>query len=619
MMAAVSELQTSGALHETNESTPGITNGASNYFLSTAQLPAVQTDNEGGEIWSSILGRAATTGTTKSVLCKTLLVCGDHSNTKFNLVDALSESVLDKDPVSSSDFPDLGLSYSYMDINDDENDAVARIGIYQLTDDPVYHSLLDFALTNENIWDSLAIITLDWSKPWLFIKSLNSWLGVLESRIKYLSQSNRTAIQELKNQLEMHVRGYTESAATINRILGSTTDLFESAQSEPHNQNSFGLPDSLSLPLGSGVLNKSIGLPIVVVCCQAEILTDHERDYKEDKLGYIQQTLRTICLSYGAALFYVSQQRPDTIINLRSYILHRLLSKNSQTVNSDTVQSSRKLAGYEFTGCAQTVERDAVSIPAGWDSWGKIRVLRDGFPCEVYSGINDSDLAQSTQDPTSGPLCSVIPMYQTVVADRSLNILDMPALIEPENDQDFLQKHLPLLMKLDEQSRVNSSAGTSLASSPASNPMTTSQLLNDKTASHSTADAPASTNTQITTSREVLEDLSAKVAKQQESIRDKVSGAGIGDLAAKRILERANSGSLSKYSNSAGGAAAVVGGSGSTGSGGAGITAGSQEVLANFFQSLLAKKGASGNVPGGKSLSPLNSRRVKSDENNDQI
>ncbi|OAJ36546.1 hypothetical protein BDEG_20709 [Batrachochytrium dendrobatidis JEL423] len=547
-MAAVSELQTSGALHETNESTPGITNGASNYFLSTAQLPAVQTDNEGGEIWSSILGRAATTGTTKSVLCKTLLVCGDHSNTKFNLVDALSESVLDKDPVSSSDFPDLGLSYSYMDINDDENDAVARIGIYQLTDDPVYHSLLDFALTNENIWDSLAIITLDW--------------------------------------MEMHVRGYTESAATINRILGSTTDLFESAQSEPHNQNSFGLPDSLSLPLGSGVLNKSIGLPIVVVCCQAEILTDHERDYKEDKLGYIQQTLRTICLSYGAALFYVSQQRPDTIINLRSYILHRLLSKNSQTVNSDTVQSSRKLAGYEFTGCAQTVECDAVSIPAGWDSWGKIRVLRDGFPCEVYSGINDSDLAQSTQDPTSGPLY-------------------MPALIEPENDQDFLQKHLPLLMKLDEQSRVNSSAGTSLASSPASNPMTTSQLLNDKTASHSTADAPASTNTQITTSREVLEDLSAKVAKQQAT--------------AKRILERANSGSLSKYSNSAGGAAAVVGGSGSTGSGGAGITAGSQEVLANFFQSLLAKKGASGNVPGGKSLSPLNSRRVKSDENNDQI
>lgn len=52
--------------------------------------------------------------------------------------------------------------------------------------------------------------------------------------------------------------------------------------------------------------------------------------------------------------------------------MHRLLSnQNGKT--------------YPFHAKAQVVERDTVFVPSGWDSWGKIKVLREGFDCESIS------------------------------------------------------------------------------------------------------------------------------------------------------------------------------------------------------------------------------------------
>jgi dynein light intermediate chain 1 len=36
---------------------------------------------------------------------------------------------------------------------------------------------------------------------------------------------------------------------------------------------------------------------------------------------------------------------------------------------------------FAFTHRASTVERDVLLVPAGWDSFGKIRALRDAFDC----------------------------------------------------------------------------------------------------------------------------------------------------------------------------------------------------------------------------------------------
>jgi len=36
---------------------------------------------------------------------------------------------------------------------------------------------------------------------------------------------------------------------------------------------------------------------------------------------------------------------------------------------------------FPFPHQTQVIERDSIILPAGWDSWGKIRALKDGFDC----------------------------------------------------------------------------------------------------------------------------------------------------------------------------------------------------------------------------------------------
>lgn len=96
----------------------------------------------------------------------------------------------------------------------------------------------------------------------------------------------------------------------------------------------------------------------------------------------------------GASLFYTSIHHPHTFANLRQYLLHRLLTPS--TLNNSQPQPS----SFSFKLRAQVVERDQVMVPAGWDSIGKIKVLRPGFDCEgVAEGWElDGRKAQTPED-----------------------------------------------------------------------------------------------------------------------------------------------------------------------------------------------------------------------------
>lgn len=82
--------------------------------------------------------------------------------------------------------------------------------------------------------------------------------------------------------------------------------------------------------------------------------------------------------SDGAALLYTSTLHPYTFHSLREYILHRVLNTPSKP--------------YSFHLKAQVIERDTVLVPSGWDSWGKIRILREGFDCDHVSEGWDADM-----------------------------------------------------------------------------------------------------------------------------------------------------------------------------------------------------------------------------------
>lgn len=59
------------------------------------------------------------------------------------------------------------------------------------------------------------------------------------------------------------------------------------------------------------------------------------------------------------------------------------------------------------------VERDTVLVPAGWDSWGKIRVLREGFDCEGASSEWDDDLDDNDETEGGGTR----KVYEEVIPD----------------------------------------------------------------------------------------------------------------------------------------------------------------------------------------------------------
>lgn len=77
-------------------------------------------------------------------------------------------------------------------------------------------------------------------------------------------------------------------------------------------------------------------------------------------------------------MFYTSTLHPYTFHNLREYILHRTLTTSAKP--------------YQFHLKAQVIERDTVLVPSGWDSWGKIKILKEGFDCENVSEGWDVDM-----------------------------------------------------------------------------------------------------------------------------------------------------------------------------------------------------------------------------------
>ena len=64
---------------------------------------------------------------------------------------------------------------------------------------------------------------------------------------------------------------------------------------------------------------------------------------------------------------------------------------------------------------ANVVDRDHVFVPSGWDSWGKIRVLRDGFDVEGVSAGWSADLSSVLGDKNFDQ--GALEVYEDTVSD----------------------------------------------------------------------------------------------------------------------------------------------------------------------------------------------------------
>ncbi|KAN0060831.1 hypothetical protein ACQY0O_007490 [Thecaphora frezii] len=273
----------------------------------------------------------------------------------------------------------------------------------------------------EALQDSLILITLDWEQPWTFLDQLRNWLEILRELVDSASEGSlskrphetrkwskaQVALDEMRERLESYIRHYVEpqpanAAAGVN---GGVDDLGAGTiLPPPSTLLSAALEEDDPSPLTDGMLTENWGVPIVVTCTKADLIPklEREKDFKEEQFDYLQQVLRTVCMKYGAALFFTSHTRPQSFDILRSYLLHRLFtphhSANAAALgsaqpggngNGDAPATGAATLGaaggsteFRFPYRAITTDRDTLLVPSGWDSWGKIRALRDGFDCK---------------------------------------------------------------------------------------------------------------------------------------------------------------------------------------------------------------------------------------------
>lgn len=198
--------------------------------------------------------------------------------------------------------------------------------------------------------------------------------------------------------------------------------------------------------------------------------------WKEEEFDVVLQFMRTILLKRtgplrhpyrvqlltlqatdGASLIYTT---PTMSLQLQSLVhaslgIHSLLKKNPLKHN--------------------VIDRDKILVPPNWDSWGKIRVLREGFDVELVSNGWSIDLDQplpgpavngaengstpngdshgETSEETSDPEGSTVVLYESSVQDPAMDALALASQnshstkveVETTDTQAFLAEQLQYL------------------------------------------------------------------------------------------------------------------------------------------------------------------------------
>ncbi|OBT70519.1 hypothetical protein VE03_00352 [Pseudogymnoascus sp. 23342-1-I1] len=357
-------------------------------------------DTSKKEMWSSMLDSVASG---KRLPERNVFVLGGSSDSQKEFLEALSSESSTKrsqgrhgnrkPPVAN----DFALGYTYHDVLDaDHEDTIARLSLYLLADSsPTFTPLLRSLLTPESIPNTLIVVLLDWSEPWLWLQQLRDWVKLLRVLLVSLSPECKAKMEEV--MIRWRDRGK-----------GTALDSGNSLSSE----------GEVSLPLGPGEWEDALGLPLCVVCQNSDKMETLEREsaWKEEEFDFVLQTLRTVLLKHGASLIYTI---PSATSQLRP-LIHSSLG----------IQPLLKKQALKHN----VIDRDKVVVPPNWDSWGKIRVLRDGFDVErmsqgwtsdieedpVYTSRNTAEGDQNglrTDSQTSGGHLSAISAYEEAIRD----------------------------------------------------------------------------------------------------------------------------------------------------------------------------------------------------------
>ena len=115
---------------------------------------------------------------------------------------------------------------------------------------------------------------------------------------------------------------------------------------------------------------------------------------------------------------------PQTLQVLRQYALHLLFAPPAPSpgMTGESAAPAKNL--FPFQQKPNTLDRDHIVVPAGWDSWNKIAVLREGFEAKVWGEAWERDLEQPEGEeegaPPGEPGARVL--YRALVPDQGFKV-----------------------------------------------------------------------------------------------------------------------------------------------------------------------------------------------------
>ncbi|KAF2433466.1 DLIC-domain-containing protein [Tothia fuscella] len=381
------------------------------------------------EIWSSLL-KSVSTG--KRMPEKQLLLLGGTPETQREFLESLSTETPRTRRPQSRKAPianQYALGYTYQDVLDaDHEDVLARLSVYTVADPSLaFSSLLKPLLTPKTLPNTLIVILLDWGQPWNWIRHLRDWIRLLRTIMISLDDESKDIMEETIVEWRDRKRNSATEGSTSN--------------------------DEPTLPLGPGEWDEPLGVPLCVVCQNADKMQqlETERSWKDEQFDFVGQYIRTILLKHGASLIYTMPSAPGSL----QALIHSSLGIQS------TLQ--KKELKHEVSN------RDKTLVPPNWDSWGKIRLMADNFDVEAISKIWSLEIQLSEAQATAGadkeevqfsstpkPEPNGIDLYERRIRDPKKDAL-MPGLVrKPENGietesrevQSFLAEQAEILENL---------------------------------------------------------------------------------------------------------------------------------------------------------------------------
>ncbi|KAG6910765.1 hypothetical protein DXG01_007652 [Tephrocybe rancida] len=394
------------------------------------------------DLWSSILDSVSSSRSTPS---KQILLLGQPLTGKSTLASALLQKPI-QDEEKEDNRSDFAIGYDFADVRDEADEGkshytLARLSVYTVPSASTsYTSLLPhFLPPRQSLPHTLVMITLDWTRPWSFVEELQIWLQWVEKWAKGDGlRELEMAREEGRERLQSHLQHYAEPSTDqlpANSALSGTV-----------------------LPLGQGTFtHNTAGIPIIITCTKADLIDDGndmaagasgmgsmvkgKGGEWEERTDGVMQVLRTVCLKFlievtdGASLFYTTTV-PSTLQVLRQYALHALFMPPapSPVASGEPQAPARNI--FPFNHKPNTLDRDRIVVPAGWDSWGKISVMRDGFEAKLWGEAWERDLTDDHSEGTGARS-----MYATLVPDQGTKPPPLPPFNDPTPEQAFLAKN----------------------------------------------------------------------------------------------------------------------------------------------------------------------------------